>query len=375
MRCMMNIPYVDLSNQHEIIRDEILEAVNQVLKSGDFIFGEKVLGFERTFADFCGRKYAVGVNSGTDALIMSLKVLGIGSGDEVITVANSYYTTASCIGCVGAKPVFVDVRKDYNMDPELIEAAITPQTKAIIPVHLTGRPAEMQKILHVARRHNLYVVEDVAQAVDAEIYGQKVGTFGDIACFSFHPLKNLNACGDAGAILLDDDSLLEQLKLLRDNGIYKRNYCKIWSGNSRLDAIQAAILMIKLKYLSEITQERRNNAKIYQEHLKDIEEVYYPIDKDYMKSVYHIFVIQAEHRDQLKDYLTERGIGTRIHYPIPIHLQEAAKDLGYRVGSLPVTEYLSERILSLPAYQQLGEENIRFICKIIREFYQKKTKP
>lgn len=374
MQCL-KIPYVDLPNQHELIKDEILEAVSQVLESGDFIFGEKVLGFERTFASLCGRKYAVGVNSGTDALIMSLKVLGIGPGDEVITVANSYFTTASCIGCVGAKPVFVDVRKDYNINPALIEAAITPKTKAIIPVHLTGRPAEILEVLQVARRHNLYVVEDVAQAVDAEIYDQKVGSFGDISCFSFHPLKNLNACGDAGAILLDDESLHEQLALLRDNGICKRNYCKIWSGNSRLDAIQAAILTIKLKYLSEITQQRRNNAKIYQEHLKDIKEVYFPTDKDYMKSVYHIFVIQAEGRDQLKDYLAGRGIGTRIHYPIPIHLQEAAKDLGYRKGSLPVTEYLSERILSLPVYQQLGEENIHFICKTIHEFYQKKTKP
>jgi dTDP-4-amino-4,6-dideoxygalactose transaminase len=372
VQSLTKIPYIDLTTQHEILREEILSAVSDVLKSGDFIFGTKVPEFEKAFASSCKRKYALGVNSGTDALILSLRALGIGPGDEVITASNSYYTTASSIGCVGAKPVFVDVRKDYNIDPSLIEAAITPNTKAIIPVHLTGRPAEMREIMRIAHAHKLFVIEDVAQAVDAEIYDQKVGSFGDLACYSFHPLKNLNACGDGGAILLDDQALYEKLRILRDNGIYNRDYCKVWSGNSRLDAMQAAILSIKLKYLPEVTNQRRKNAKLYRELLSGIKEVYYPQDEEYMKSVYHIFVIQAERRDELKNYLAEQGIGTRIHYPIPIHLQEAAKDLGYSKGSLPVTEYLSERILSLPVYQTLAEDNIRLICKTIREFYQEK---
>jgi len=370
MQCLTKIPYVDLGGQHTLIKEEILKAIEKVLVKGQFILGEEVREFERSFAELCGSKFVVGVNSGTDALIMALRVLGIGKGDEVITVANSYITTASCIVCAGATPVFIDVKSDYTMDPALLEGAITKNTKAIIPVHLTGRPADMQAILEITKKYNLHVIEDAAQAVCTEYNGKRVGSFGDIGCFSFHPLKTLNACGDSGALVTDNQELYEKSVLLRNSGIYGRNYCGAWSSNSRLDTLQAAILLVKMKYIYQWTQSRRENAKIYQEILGGIDQVQFPVDRAHEKSVYHTFVIQADDRDRLQNYLEEQGVGTRIHYPTPIHFQEVAKDLGYPEGSLPVTENLSKRILSLPVYPEVGAENIRYIANCILEFYR-----
>jgi dTDP-4-amino-4,6-dideoxygalactose transaminase len=344
----MNVPYVDLAGQHTAIKDELLRAVSSVLDSGKFILGREVQEFEEKFAHLCGARYALGVNSGTDALILALRSLGIGPGDEVITVANSFVSSVSSIVSVGSKPIFVDVGLDANMDPGQIEKAITNKTKAIIPVHWTGRPADMDLICPIARKYGLAVVEDAAQAVCAHYKGSSVGSFGDIGCFSLHPLKTLNACGDGGVLTTNDQQLHEKLRILRDNGFQDREHCVIWSGNSRLDTIQAAMLLVKLKHLNELTRQRRENAQYYQEHLGNIKQVQVPMDRSDIISVYHTFVIQAQQRDQLQVFLSEKGIQTKVHYAIPLHLQPMAKNLGYEKGSLPVTEELAAKILSLP---------------------------
>ena len=318
----------------------------------------------------CGVRYAVGVNSGTDALIFALKALGIRSGDEVITVPNSFVASATCIRILGAKPVFVDVGDDYNIDPTKIAAAITPKTKAIIPVHLTGRPCNMKPILDIAQENGIAVVEDAAQAVLAEYQGQPVGSLGTVGCFSLHPLKNLNACGDGGVIVTDDSELYDQLKIMRNIGLRTRDDCVMWSHNSRLDTLQAAILLVKLRYLQEWTQQRQENAHYYQSQLAGIPQIIMPWEREWEKCVYHTFVIQAERRDQLRQFLSDRGIGTAIHYPVPIHLSTAGKELSYPAGSFPVAEMQASRILSLPIYPGLTVQELEQVCENIKLFYQ-----
>ncbi len=371
MRCLMNIPYVDLAEQHTSIKDELLNAVAKVLDHGKFILGEEVAEFEERFAQLCGVQYAVGLNSGTDALILALRALGIGSGDEVITAANSFVSSASCIVCAGAKPIFVDVGEDYLMDPALIEKTITSKTKALLPVHWTGRPGDMEAIKTIAKKYKLAVIEDCAQAVNAEYQGQKVGSFGDAGCFSLHPLKTLNACGDGGVLTTNRHDLYEKILTLRDNGFYRRNECVSWSNNSRLDTIQAAMLLVKLNYLEKWTEQRRKNARFYQQHLKDISGIQLPPEEKDMRAVYHTLIIQADRRDELQAFLTEQGIGTKVHYAVPIHLQPVAKELGYKVGSLPVTERQAARVLSLPVSQSLQPEMLEYVVNAIREFYKK----
>ena len=363
----IRIKYVNLPLQHQSIQSELLQAVEKVLKAGDFIQGEEVRLFEKHFAEYCGTKFAVGVANGTDALILTMKSLGFGMDDEVITVPNSFLATASSIALVGARPVFVDVRDHLNINPYLIAKAITPHTKAIIPVHLTGRPADMQSILEIAQRNNLWVIEDAAQAVGATYHEQKVGSFGIAGCFSLHPLKNLNACGDGGIITTDDDELYEKLLKFRNHGLRSRDKCEFWGHNSRLDTIQAAMLNVKLNYLAKWTQERRQNAAFYRKHLGDIVQV--PVDKPYEWAVYHTFVIQCERRDELQRYLLDKGIETKIHYPISIHLQEAARYLGYKTGAFPIAERQAERILTLPIYPELTEEQKEMLVTEIRRFY------
>lgn len=365
----MNIPYVNLALQHQPIKKELLDAIESVIDSGRFILGQKVNKFERRFAELCGVKYAVGVNTGTDALILALRALGVGKNDEIITVSNSYISSSSCIVAVGARPVFIDVRDDYCIDPYKIEEKITSKTKAILPVHLTGRPADMDAITSIAKNHNLEIIEDCAQAVLAEFNGQRVGSFGTFGCFSLHPMKTLNCCGDGGVITTNEDNLYEKLLLLRDNGLESRNKVAIWSRISRLDEIQAAILLVKMKYVEEWTKKRIANARYYQQNLEGISHLIISKDKTYEKSVYHTFVIMADHRDQLQNYLKRKGIGTAIHYPIPIHLQEAAKPLGYSYGSLPVTEMQAKKILSLPVYPELNRSQINYIIESIHSFY------
>jgi dTDP-4-amino-4,6-dideoxygalactose transaminase len=367
---MMKIPYVNLADQNVAIKNELLAAVDSVISSGQYILGKEVTDFEHHFAELCGVKYAVGVGTGTDALILALRALEIGPGSEVITVANSFVSTASCIVQIGAQPVFIDVTDDYTMAPSLIEKAITPRTRAILPVHLTGRPADMELIMAIAQAHDLEVIEDCAQAVCAEYKKQKVGSFGKIGCFSLHPLKNLSACGDGGVLTTNDVNLYKKLLILRANGIRTRDDCVAWSDNSRLDTLQAALLLVKLDYLDEWTEKRRGNARFYQQHLADLPQVQVPLDKPYEKSVYHTFVIQADRRDALRDFLGKHGIDTKVHYPVPIHLQPAAKELGYKKGSLPVTERQAKRVLSLPVYPELGQEKLSYIVNCIHDFYK-----
>lgn len=365
----MKIPYVNIAAQHAPIKPELLQAVERVLDHGQLVLGLEVGEFECRLAALCGAKYAVGVNSGTDALVLVLQALGIGRGDEVILPPNSFVATAACIMLAGARPVLVDVRDDYNIDPDLIERAVTPRTKAIIPVHLTGRPADMTAILAVARAHNLHVIEDAAQTIAAEYKGRRVGSFGIAGCFSLHPLKTLNACGDGGAITTDDEGLYGQLKIRRNLGLRTRDDCVVWSGNSRLDTPQAALLMVKLNSLETWTDKRRANARFYQQRLSGV--VTLPVDQPHERSVYHTFVVQADRRDELKKPLADRGVGAGIHYPVPIHLRRSAQGLGYGPGSFPVAEQQARRILSLPVYPELTSEELEHVAHSLVSFYRR----
>jgi dTDP-4-amino-4,6-dideoxygalactose transaminase len=367
----MKVPYIDLGIQHIAIKDELLKEIEKVLISGQFILGPGVENFEKRFSLVSGARYNVGVNSGTDALILALKALGIDSDDEVITAPNSFLASASAIALRGAKPVFSDVADDFNLDPEKIEAAITSKTKAIIAVHLTGRPAPMNEINDIAGKHGLLVIEDAAQAVGAEYYNKKVGSLGHVGCFSLHPLKNLSAIGDGGVITTNDEALYKKFLVLRNHGLKNRDECVTWSMNSRLDAIQAAILNVKLNHLDEWTNRRRYFAELYRKNISDLVNV--PIDKPYEKAVYHTFIIQTEFRDALKDYLQKKGIDTKIHYPIPIHLQEAAKSLHYKKGDFPVAEKKTSRILSLPVYPELTEDQVMHVIHSVQTFFKEKT--
>jgi dTDP-4-amino-4,6-dideoxygalactose transaminase len=362
----MRVPYVDFPSQFLSQRDSILAALHGVFEKGDFILGKDVELFEQEFAKICGARHAISVANGTDALILALKALKIGPGDEVITAPNSWVSSASSIALVGAKPVFVDVREDQNIDPSLLEAAITSKTKAIMPVHLTGRCARMPEIMTIARKHKLFVIEDAAQSVTASIAGQIAGSIGDINCFSLHPLKNLNAAGDAGVMTTNDDELAEHLRLLRNHGLKNREEVVFWGYNSRLDTMQAALLRLRLGDLESIVQCRRENAKIYQSELAKIVEI--PSEESDEFHTYHVFVVQTDKRDQLQRFLGDRGIETKIHYPIPIHLQEAARELGYEKGSFPVTERQAKRILSLPIHQFLSQDQIQWVIESIRRF-------
>ncbi len=365
---MKSVPYVDLALQHQAIKNEILAAVSQVLDCGDFILGKEVEIFEKNLAKYCNTRFALGVNSGTDALFLALKAFGIGEGDEVIVPPNSFLASASSVIAARAKPVYVDIREDLNIDPALIEAKITKKTKAIMPVHLTGKPADMHPILEIAKKYNLKVIEDTAQAFGAEYHGKKVGSLGDAGCFSLHPLKTLNACGDAGAITLNDEEAYENLRQLRNIGLKNRNESDRWGYNSRLDTIQAAILNIKLKYVDGWNEIRIGLAQVYADALKDIVRV--PENQPFEKSVYHTFVIQTPWRDQLQTYLEKHQIGTKIHYPIPIHMQTAAKRFGYSLGSYPVTEKCAKEILSLPIHQDLGLDQVQQVIETIYAFFK-----
>jgi dTDP-4-amino-4,6-dideoxygalactose transaminase len=365
------IPYVDLRGQHAELKEEILEAVAGVIDRGDFVLGESVREFESAFAELCGSKFAIGVNSGTDALILAMKALGIGEGDEVITPPNSFVGSTSAIIVCGAIPVFVDVAEDRNMDPNLIEVAITARTKAIMPVHLGGIPAKMAPINAIAQKHNIAVIDDCAQAIGSKYQGRPVGSLGDISCFSLHPLKNLNACGDGGMITTDDEMLVEEIRLLRNLGLKDRNTCVHWSGNSRLDSIQAAILLVKLKHFQRTVSERQSIAAYYMDTLSAVPQVRLPIVDKVSEPVFHTFVIQVDDRDTLQDYLLKQGIKTSIHYPTPIHLQPVAKEFGLGEGSFPVTEKQAKEILTIPGFDGLTRWQTERITQTISEFYNR----
>ena len=366
----MKVPFVNLGLQNLLIKNELLERVSGLLDSGQFILGEDLIKFESSFAQLCGTKYALGVANGTDALFLSIKALGIQQGDEVITAPNSFLASASSIHLAGAKPVFADVRDDFNIDPEQIRKAITSKTRAIIPVHLTGRPADMDAILAIAKDHDLAVIEDCAQAVCAEYNHRPVGSFGNLGCFSLHPLKNLSACGDGGVITTNDERLYHLLLKARNHGLRSRDECEFWSYNSRLDNLQAALLNVKLKKLPAWTERRREIAAFYCERLSEF-EIILPRDKPFEKSVYHTFIIQTARRDELKNFLAEKEIDTKIHYPIPIHLQDAAKLLGYKKGDFAVTEHQTETILSLPVFPELSDHQVEYVAETINNFFRK----
>ncbi len=363
----MKINFVDLKRQYISIKEEVNSAIQSVIDSTSFILGPEVFNFEKNFAKLCNTKYCIGVGSGTDALTLALKAIRIGKGDEVITPPNSYIATALAISACGAKPVFVDVDpKDYNIDVSKIKEAITDKTKAILPVHLYGQPARMDEILEIAKENDLFVIEDACQAHGAKYKGKKVGSIGDIACFSFYPGKNLGAYGDGGAVTTNNEELAEKIELLRNYG-QKIKYHHIIKGtNSRLDTLQAAILDVKLKYLDKWNEKRRENAKMYTKLLKEINTIKTPFEHKDSEHVYHLYVIQCNNRDELQKYLQNKGVSTGIHYPIPIHLQDAYKEFNNK--SYRITEDLSKKILSLPMFPELKKEECLFICECIKEF-------
>lgn len=365
----MRIPYVNLAAQFAVERDALMPLVEAVLAGGQWVGGADVETFEARLAAYAGTGHAVAMASGTDALIYGMKALDIGPGDEVITPPNSFVSSTAAIIHTGAVPVFADVLPDQNIDPERVEAAITPRTRAIMAVHLTGRVARMDAITAIARRHGLKVIEDAAQAMGSRYDGRHAGTFGDIGCFSAHPLKNLNAAGDAGFLLTDDAEVAARLRRLRNNGLADRNTVVEWGTVSRLDTLQAAILSLRLERLPAVIEARRCNAVLYR-RLLDPAHVCMPPETEAEFNTYHTFVIQVDRRDALQRALTERGIGTAIHYPIPIHLQPAAASLGWNAGSLPQAERQAERILSLPVNQFLGEAELAEVADTVNKFFR-----
>jgi len=364
----VSIPFVDLKAQYQEIGAEVEPVVREVMASGRFVLGPEVERFEREFAAFCGARSAVGVASGTDALRLALEALGVGPGDEVIVPVHTFIATALAVSFTGARPVFVDIDpRTYNLSAELAGKAITPRTRAVIPVHLYGQPADMDPLGEIARRHGLFVIEDACQAHGAEYRERRVGALADAGCFSFYPSKNLGAYGDGGMIATNNLALAQRLFLLRDMGRESKYAHAIRGYNSRLDNIQAAILLVKLRRLERWNEARREWARRYNQLLSDT-PCTCPYEAPYVRHVYHLYVIRVEKRNQLVDYLRDRGIATGIHYPIPLHQQKAYADLGYSLGDFPVAEKLSGEILSLPMYPELGEERVGEVVSAIRSF-------
>jgi dTDP-4-amino-4,6-dideoxygalactose transaminase len=364
------ILFVDMKAAYHRLQPEIDAAVSCVLAGGWYILGEEVRAFEAEFAAYLGVAHAVGVASGTDAILLALRALGVGPGDEVITVSHTAVATVAAIELCGATPRLVDIDPvSFTMDPVALAGAITPRTRAVIPVHLYGHPADMDAILPVARKHDLLVLEDCAQAHGAHYQGRMAGAMGDAAAFSFYPTKNLGALGDGGAVTTNRPEVAERLRLLRQYGWRERYVSDVAGYNSRLDEIQAAILRVRLRHLAEENAARRRLAAIYHDALAGISSVTPPQSCPDNDDVYHLYVIRAERRSALQAYLRERGIGAAIHYPIPVHLQPAYARLGYGPGSLPATEEAAETILSLPMYPDLPEESARAVAAAIRDFY------
>lgn len=366
---MMKIPYAFLTKQFEH-PEAIIKQVTKLVKEGDFTLGPRVDEFEKRFAAFQKAKYAIGVSSGTDALLMIFRALGIGLGDEVITVANSFYATAAVIANVGAKIVFVDVDEEYNMDPKRVELAITKKTKAILPVHWTGNPADMPAINKIARKHKLYVIEDAAQAFDASIGKQRAGTFGIAAEFSLHPIKNYNVWGDGGVVTTSQKWIAEKIKMLRNHGLVNRDICEVWGYCSRLHTLQALVGTLLLPLAKKVTDERIKVADRYDKLLSSVPQITIPPRRKNVRQVYHTYILQAENRDGLIKYLLDNGVDAKVHYPIPLHLQKAAKNLGYKKGDLPVTEKQAKHIFSLPIHQFLTNKEIEYVAGTVASFYR-----
>ncbi len=366
---MNSIPLVDLKAQYAAIKPEIQAAIGEVLDSAQFINGPAVADFERRFAEFCGAGYAVGVGNGTDALTLALKALGVGDGDEVITTANTFIATAEAIVAVGAAPVFVDVDPlHFNMTPEGFSAAITPRTKAVIPVHLYGQTAPIAEIVDIAKRRSIKVIEDAAQAHGAEYNGRRAGSWGDAATFSFYPAKNLGAYGDAGAVVTNSEEVAARARMLRDHGRTDKYLHEYIGVNSRLDTLQAAILDVKLAHMDEWNEARRAVAAKYDAALSEFAWLTAPAEIASGRHIYHLYVIQCARREELRLYLSDNGIGVGIHYPVPLHLQPAFRSLGYGAGDFPVAERLADSILSIPMYPEMTATQQRRIVQAIGAF-------
>jgi len=365
----ISVPFLDLKSQHRSLREDLWRVWDEVLDSAGFIGGSPVEQFEKAFAAFCETKHAVGVGNGTDALLLALKALGIGRGDEVIVPANSFVATAAGVVHAGATPVFVDIDpRTYNIDVNQIENHISPQTKAIIPVHLYGQPADISPVLELDKLYGLKVIEDAAQAHGALYHGRRAGSMGDAACFSFYPGKNLGACGDGGAVVTSDPDLAQSLRRLREHGGLRKYEHDVVGYNSRLDSLQAAALHIKLGFLDQRNEMRRRHAESYRELLSDITGIVTPFVLSGVTSVYHLYVIRVEtgSRTDLQDYLKDHGVQTLIHYPIPIHRTRAFAE--FRKHDCPIAEEYAERILSLPMYPELETSQLEYIAGLLSDF-------
>ncbi|MGH9840088.1 MAG: DegT/DnrJ/EryC1/StrS family aminotransferase [Blastocatellia bacterium] len=369
----MKIPLLDLVAQHQTIRDEMMAAVTRVFDSQQFVMGAGVEAFEREAARYCNVKHAIGCASGSDALLLALMVLGAGEGDEVITTAYTFFATTSAITRLGAKPVYVDIAYgDFNLDVELLERAISAKTKAIMPVHLYGQCARMDVILEVANKYNIPVIEDAAQAIGAEFQGRRAGTMGVISAFSFFPSKNLGGAGDGGMMTTDDDELAAKLRMLRVHGMEPKYYHRVVGINSRLDALQAAVLSVKLRHLDQWTEARQANAVRYEKLFAEagVEEVVRPKVHDDCRHIFHQYTIRCPRRDELKSVLQTAGIGSEVYYPVPLHLQECFAFLGHKPGDLPETERAAGECLSLPIYPELTAEQQQYVVERIAAFYR-----
>lgn len=365
------IPFLDLVAQHRPLEDELVAAFRKAVQTAGFVGGPEVAAFEREFAAYVGAAECVAVNSGTDALRFAYQALGLAAGDEVITVPNTFIATTEAITQAGGTIRFVDIDEaTMTMDPAALEAAITPRTVGIVPVHLYGQPADMDPIGEIARRHGLWIVEDAAQAHGARYRERPVGTIGEMAAYSFYPGKNLGACGEGGAVVAREPGRLEPVRQLREHGQSKKYYHETEGYNGRLHAIQAAFLRIKLPHLDGWTEGRRRAAALYRAALADITEIRVPAEADYARHVYHLFVIRAERRDELQQHLTAEKIGTGLHYPLPLHLQQAYRSMGLGAGSFPVTERAAASLLSLPMFPELTEAQVDRIADAIRRFYR-----
>ena len=365
----MKVPFLDLKIHHEPHREEFRAAIEKVIDAGAFAGGPFVESFEKRFAEYCQSAHALGVGSGTDALWMALLGLGVGRGDEVITVPMTFIATTEAISYAGATPVFVDIdEKTYTMDPSKLEAAITPRTKAIIPVHLFGQMADMDPIMEIADRHGIPVVEDAAQAHGAEYNGKRAGSFGAAGCFSFYPGKNLGAFGEGGAVTSSDEELVESMQMFRDHGQSKKYHHKVIGWNCRLDGIQGAVLEIKLRHLESACDRRAAHAAYYNEALAGTDGLILPETASGRRHVFHIYPVRVPRREEFMTYLQEQGIGCGIHYPIPVHLQEAYSELGLGPGSFPVSEACADEFVSLPMFPELTEAQRERVVEVVKAY-------
>jgi dTDP-4-amino-4,6-dideoxygalactose transaminase len=368
VKAAMTVPLLDLKAQYANIKTEIDDAVQRVMESTRFIGGPEVSGLEDEVARYSQCAHAIGCASGTDALILALRALNIGPGDEVVTTAYSFFASAGTVANVGAMPVFMDIDpRTYNLDPHRLEAALTPATKAVIAVHLYGQCCDLTAVKAVCEKHDVWLIEDAAQAIGAEWEGKRAGSVGDLGCFSFFPSKNLGAAGDGGMVTTQDQALAERVRLLREHGSKPKYYHSIVGTNSRLDALQAAILRVKLRHLDRWSEGRAKNAALY-DRLFEGSRVGRPYHDPRTRHIYNQYVIRVTDRDALRQHMTDRGVGTEIYYPVPLHLQKCFANLGYQEGSMPHSEAAARETLALPIYPELTEEQIRYVATTVREF-------